>query len=142
MTTLVVDAGVAAKWFLPEPDAAAALRLLDGRRRLVAPDLIRSEVGNIVWKLHARDLLSVDEASEMIKHFLSMPLEIHDATFLLAGALEIAMVTKRTVYDSLYLALAVELDAAVVTADERWINALATGPFARFIRPLSGRADI
>ena len=137
MTPSVVDASVAAKWFLPEPDAAAALRLLDGRHRLVSPDLIRAEVGNIVWKLRGRDLLSADEASEMIEHFLAMPLDIYDSTFLLAGALEIAMETKRTVYDSLYLALAVELGATVITADERWVNALKGGPFARFVRLLA-----
>ena len=136
MTTLVVDASVAAKWFLPEPNAAAALRLLDGRRRLVAPDLIRAEVGNIIWKLCTRKLLTADEATEMVEHFLAMPLEIHDSTFLLPTALEVAVATERTVYDSLYLALAMELNATVITADQRWANALKPTPFARFIRPL------
>ncbi len=134
MTTLVVDASVAAKWFLPEPDAPAALRLLDGSHRLVAPDLICAEVGNLVWKLHSRGALDKSEALELIEHFLSMPLEIHETGFLLGPALEVAMVTQRTVYDSLYLALAIELDASVVTADERWINAVAGGPFARYMR--------
>jgi predicted nucleic acid-binding protein len=136
MKPLVVDASVAAKWFLPEPDAPAALRLLNGRHRLAAPDLIRAEIGNLVWKLHARGTLTAQEASDVIEHFLSMPLEIHDSTYLLAPALEIAIATHRTVYDSLYLALALELDGTVVTADERWINALANSPFTRFLRPL------
>ena len=139
MKPIVVDASVAAKWFLPEPDAPAALRLLDGRYRLAAPDLIRSEFGNIVWKLHARGTLDTKEASDMIEHFLSMPLEIHDSTYLLAPALQIAIATKRTVYDSLYLALAVELDGTVMTADERWVNAMENGPFTRFIRLLGKR---
>jgi predicted nucleic acid-binding protein len=139
MTSLVVDASVAAKWFLPEADAAAALRLLNGRHRLAAPDLIRAEVGNVVWKLHGRDVLSAAEASEIIEDFLAMPLEIHDSGFLVASALEIAMATRRTVYDSLYLALAIELDATVITADEHCLNALKAGPFARFVRPLGRR---
>lgn len=139
MKTVVVDASVAVKWFLPEPDAPAAVRLLDGRRRLVAPDLIRAEVGKIFWKLCARNLLAADEAAEMLDHFLSMPLEIHDSAFLLPAALEIAVATRRTVYDSLYLALAVELGATVVTADRRWANAINPGPFARFLRPLTTR---
>lgn len=139
MKTVVVDASVAAKWFLPEPEAAAALRLLDGRRRLVAPDLIRTEVGNIIWKLCTRKLLAADEAAEMLDHFLAMPLGIHDSALLLPAALEIAVATRRTVYDSLYLALAIELGATVVTADRRWANALSPGPFARFLRPLAAR---
>jgi predicted nucleic acid-binding protein len=137
MKPIVVDARVAAKWFLPEPDAAAALRLLDGRHRLAAPDLIHAEFGNIVWKLHARGTLDTEEASDMIEHFLSMPLEIHDSTYLLAPALQIAIATKRTVYDSLYLALAVELGGTVITADERWVKALGNSPFTRFIHLLS-----
>jgi predicted nucleic acid-binding protein len=139
MRTLVVDASIAAQWFLPGPDAPAALRLLDGRRHLVAPDLIYPEVGNLAWKLHARGVLSATEASDLIEHFLSMPLETYDSALLLAPALEIAIATKRTVYDGLYLALAVELGGTVITADERWVNTLAAGPFARFIR-LPGRA--
>ena len=136
MKPLVVDASVAAKWFLPEPDAAAALQLLDGRHRLAAPDLIRSEFGNIIWKLQARGVLDAEEASDLIEHFLSMPLEIHDSTYLLAPALQIAIATRRTVYDSLYLALAMELGGTVVTADERWVKALINSPFTRFLRLL------
>jgi len=44
--------------------------------------------------------------------------------------------TKRPVYDSLYLALAVELGGTVVTADERWVNSLAGSPFGCFLRRL------
>ena len=139
MSALVVDASVAAKWFLPEPNAPAALRLLDGRRRLAAPDLIHAEIGNIAWKLHSRGVLDRDEASAMIEHFLSMPLEIHDSMLLLAPALEIAIATRRPVYDSLYLALAVELGGTVITADERWVKVLADSPFARFLRLLGAR---
>jgi predicted nucleic acid-binding protein len=136
MKALVVDASVAAKWFLPEADASAALRLLDSRCRLAAPDLIHAEVGNLAWKLHARGVLDAQEASDMIEHFLLMPLEVHDSALVLTSALEIAIATQRTVYDSLYLALAVELDGTVITADERWVHSLAAGPFTRFMQLL------
>ncbi len=136
MKTAVVDASVAAKWLLPEPNAPQALRWLDGRHRLAAPDLLYAEVGNIVWKSHTRGLLDTDDALDLIEHFLSMPVDIYESTFLLAPALEIAVATTRPVYDSLYLALAVELGAIVITADERWTNALIGSPFARFLRLL------
>ena len=44
------------------------------------------------------------------------------------AALEIAVRTGRTVYDSLYVALAVQLDGRLVTADEKLYNALKDGP--------------
>ncbi len=65
-----------------------------------------------------------------------MPVDIHDSAFLLTPALEIALATRRPVYDCLYLALAVELDGMVITADRRWVNALIGSPSARFLRLL------
>ena len=50
MKKVVVDASVAAKWFLPEIHSPAAERLLDPSIVLCAPDLIVPELGNIVWK--------------------------------------------------------------------------------------------
>ena len=38
--------------------------------------------------------------------------------------------SNRTVYDCLYLALAVQLGGTMVTADEKLINALAATPWA------------
>ena len=50
MKTVIVDASVAAKWFFPEEGSKAAIRLLDGKHNLLAPDLLRSEFGNITWE--------------------------------------------------------------------------------------------
>jgi predicted nucleic acid-binding protein len=37
---IVVDASVAAKWFLPETGSEEATQLLSGANKLIAPDLI------------------------------------------------------------------------------------------------------
>jgi predicted nucleic acid-binding protein len=134
---LVVDASVAVKWFIPECGSIEAIKLLDGRHQLFAPDIIRPEVGNILWKLYTRRLLTGDEASQIIENFLSLPMEICSSESLLASAFEIASVAGRTVYDSLYLALAVERNAVVVTADQRMVNALKNTYFTGFVRILS-----
>jgi predicted nucleic acid-binding protein len=54
----------------------------------------------------------------------------HDSAGLLNEALELACRTARTVYDCLYLALAVRLGGPMVTADDRLVNALAGTPWA------------
>ena len=53
---------------------------------------------------------------------------MHGSAPLMQAALEIALRTGRTVYDSLYLALAVQLDSRVLTADEKLYHALKDGP--------------
>jgi predicted nucleic acid-binding protein len=58
---------------------------------------------------------------------------------------EIAAAYGRTVYDALYVALAVARDCVLVTADERLVAALARSPFARHVSALSrwpGQASI
>ena len=61
----------------------------------------------------------------------------------LEGALEIALGTGRSVYDGMYLALAIALDCRLVTADERFAHALADGPLGRHVLwvGMPGRLD-
>ena len=136
MKQLVVDASVAVKWFIPEQGSIEAIKLLTGRHLLFAPDIIRPEVGNILWKLYTRRLLTGDEAIQIIEDFLSLPIEICASDPLMTSAFEIAASAGRTVYDSLYLALAIERNAVVITADRRLSNALKNTDLARFVKIL------
>jgi predicted nucleic acid-binding protein len=43
---IVVDAGIALKWFIEEEGTAQAAALLIGQDMLIAPDLIVAEVAN------------------------------------------------------------------------------------------------
>jgi hypothetical protein len=58
--SFVVDASVAIKWFVDEPDSAQAAVLL--RHSLAAPDLLAPECANILWKKVTRAELSLEEA--------------------------------------------------------------------------------
>jgi len=60
--TLVVDASVAVKWFLPEPDAEPAVALLRAGHRLIAPDLLWIEVASVLWKVVRRGSLTAGPA--------------------------------------------------------------------------------
>lgn len=136
MKPLVIDASIAVKWFIPERGSIEAIKLLNSSIQLFAPDIIRPEVANTLWKLHTRKMLSVDEASKIIENFVSSPIEICSSDALIAPAFEIATAARRTVYDSLYLALAIERNSVLITADQRLANALKNTGFSRFVRIL------
>lgn len=134
MKRLVVDASVAIKWFIPEIHSAAAARLLDPEFIISAPDLILPEVGNTVWKKVRRKEITSQEAAEILNTWPSMGVEIYPSSVLLIPAFELAVALDRTVYDSLYLALAVAQDGVLVTADQRFHASVSESPLASHIR--------
>lgn len=137
--TLVVDASVAIKWFLPEPDAEPAVALLRAGHRLIAPDLLWIEVASVLWKVARRGALTAEETERMISDAAAFPVEIIDSGALLIDALRIATATDRTVYDSLYVALAARERTVMVTADDRLVNALANTNWADSVQRLTDR---
>ena len=133
MSLYVVDANVVAKWFVPEPLSDEAVRLLDDEHELASPDLLWPEVGNVVWKKSRAGQITPQEASRIVAALDTCPLTAFPSRLVLGGALEIAFGTGRSVYDSVYLALAVALECPLATADERLANALLGSPLARYV---------
>jgi predicted nucleic acid-binding protein len=130
MSRYVVDASVAVKWFVPEIHTQAALRLLHETHELVAPDLLFPEIGNTLWKKIRLEEIDRDEARQVLRALRALPLTIQPSAPLLEPALEIAIGLNRTVYDSLYVALALQHHCRMVTADRRLHQHLRGGPFA------------
>ena len=126
----VIDASVAAKWFLPdEPFSALALELLHsatiGATGFIVPDLFFSECGNILWKAARRQRLSAEETLAAIQVIGDLRTLTVPASGLLERTLQIARTYDRTFYDSLYIAVAVQQQTHLVTADEKLANATA-----------------
>jgi predicted nucleic acid-binding protein len=128
MSRLVVDASVAAKWLVPEPLSDKALAILDGANDLIAPDLFLPEVGNILWKKVRAGDLTEPMAVERFRAVQGMGIRLVATVSLALRALTLALKTGRTVYDTLYLALAESEDCPFVTADVRLVNALSPTP--------------
>lgn len=132
MSLVVVDASVAAKWFLPakgETLIEEAFRLLrqytKGEVRLVVPDLFWAELGNLLWRAMRQGRCMKATAESALASLKDRKLPTASTLALLDLALGIATAFDRTVYDSLYVALALHSKAQLVTADERLANALA-----------------
>ena len=118
---LVVDASVAAKWLLPEPDSDATARLLEERDvAFHVPELFDAELGNALWKRVRRGDLAAKDAAAAVVLIAQIPATRHRHAGLLEGAMTLALELSITVYDALYVALAIALDARLVTAD-RWL---------------------
>jgi predicted nucleic acid-binding protein len=126
----VVDASIAIKWFVDEVHAEAARRLLADDYVFYAPDLLWPECGNILWKKVQRRELTSQEARVIREGLEFQPFHIFPSRTLLEPALEIALDTGRTVYDSYYLALAMLTDSQLATADQRLFNALSQTDYA------------
>ena len=92
---------------------------------LSAPDLLRIEVSNVVWKAARAGRCKVAEAQAGLKILTSYNLPVAPSAALLELALRIAIEYERTVYDSFYVALAVQSGGELITADGKLANALA-----------------
>jgi predicted nucleic acid-binding protein len=134
MKKVVVDASVAVKWFVPEIHSVAAARILDADLAVYAPDLIGPEFGNILWKKLRREEIGGEEAGEIMSAFARLPLEIRPSSLLLPAAVELAVQLDRTVYDSLYLALAVAEECALITADARFHASVTASAFTKHVQ--------
>ncbi len=131
MKTYVLDASVAAKWFLRvrEPLAEQAVGLL--RRHVkaevdfVVPDLFFAEFANIFWKAQRLGRCDAELASAAVHEVVNKGFPTYASAALVEPALQIARAFERTEYDSLYVALAVQTNSDFLTADEKLASAAA-----------------
>lgn len=126
MSALVVDASVALKWVLVEPDSERARTVL--YHRLVAPDWWRVEAANGLWKALHQGEVDLAEAREGLAQLADAPVETEASTDLLADAMTLADRLRHPVYDCLYLALAIRRGIRMITADGRFIKAIRREP--------------
>jgi predicted nucleic acid-binding protein len=134
--TLVVDASVAAKWFIEEAGRPQALRLLDMPDRQ-APDLLVVEVASVVWKKVLRGEMSATQARLICASITHCFDALHRADDLIERAVVIAIDLRHPVYDCLYLACAERVGSQVITADRRLLAAIAGTGFASVATPVA-----
>jgi predicted nucleic acid-binding protein len=133
VNSYVLEAGVAAKWFLPEasePLSAEAFALLHhyakGQATFLVPDLFFAEFANVLWKAerHARCEAAVADAA--ITKIIGSHFPTFASDTLIGPAMQIARAYGRTVYDCIYVALAIQTKTQLVTADEKLANSLTS----------------
>jgi predicted nucleic acid-binding protein len=133
LTSFVVDASVAAKWFLEEPHTEQARSLLANGLVLHAPEHLLLEVDSILCKRLRRREMTSGRADTVRQSLRAMPIHFRPVRELLDAAYVVARDGRSSVYDGLYLALALALPARMVTDDVRLLRNLSGGPLAAHI---------
>jgi len=133
MSVFIVDASVAAKWFIEEEHSEAALSVLNEQNQLHAPDFLLLEMDSIICKWIRRSAVTPSEGAEVRDAFRRYPIQHHPFGRLLDPSFAIASLTGQSIYDCLYVALATILNTAMLTADRRLYEGLRNGPLKKHI---------
>jgi predicted nucleic acid-binding protein len=137
VSVFIVDASVVVKWFVPEIHSEAARRLLTSPHEYLAPDLLFAETATTIWKKVRRGELKLQEGRRLVADIGRIAIETVSCRALAEDAHALASATGRTVYDALYVALAVRLDTRLITADDRLEAALSNVPaLAEHVQPV------
>ena len=137
--TFVLDCSVAAKWVLPEPDRAPALewfeRYASGEVLLIAPDILLAEFASLVAKRNRRKQISAEQAHQACSLMTKCAPRLFETRPRLVRALDLSVQHQLSLWDCIYLALAVEHDCPVLTADLRLFRAGKGGhPTVRLVQ--------
>ncbi len=105
---------------------------------LIAPALWLAEAANALWRGVRIGQLTPDQASTRLSELLNAPVASIAIEPYLNHALTLATDIGHPVYDCLYLALALQRDTQVITADRRFVAAAARPELAGRVRLLTG----
>lgn len=133
---MIVDASVAFKWLVEEPDSDHAIRWIGSGKPLAAPALILSETGNALAKRVRRGELAVEGAGISFARLPTLMSLLDDARFA-ARAFDLSIELRHSFYDCVYLAAAEALGENLLTADEIFAGKVAKHPLGRMVTLLN-----
>ncbi len=113
----VIDSSILVMYFSKEPGWESAERIL--LDEIVTLDLAVKEVANALWKKVIRGEMSLENAVSIVEDLASGVIPLYRQEQFLSEALRIAARNHITVYDSLFIVLARDLGAVLVTLDKR-----------------------
>jgi len=136
LSSYVIDTSVAVKWFIPEKDSDLARNVLEVATILFAPDLLLIEFDNVFCRRVRLGEMALSQGQGIRTAFRTLPFEFVPSPGLAEHAFSLAIEIGHTVQDCLYLALAFQRDAVLLTADvvlQRKITNAGFGDRARLL---------
>ena len=121
---LVVDASIAAKWFLDEGDSEEAIGILGTGLKLVAPSLAKYEVASaFIRRVREKEISSEDGLSYRDRWLHAVATNVirleEDNRDIIVGG-EMAVALGHMLPDCVYLAMSQRLSVPLVTADDQF----------------------
>ena len=130
MTGYVVDASIVVKWLVDENLSEEASGLLKSEATLIAPALVFAEVANAMWAMRRRGYIDVDDMTEAVHALQRAPIATPvSMNGLAAAAARLATDLDHPAYDCFYLALAIQTQYPMVTADARFLDKVRSHPY-------------
>jgi predicted nucleic acid-binding protein len=131
MATLVLDASVFLSWLFPDEENDWSKALVLGLReedRVVVPAHWPVEIANGLLVGYRRKRIKAGQSAEFLDQLATIPIEIEGALSLQEMKRVVALAEKHalTVYDAMYLDLALRRIAALGTLDNALRNAART----------------
>lgn len=126
MSIYVVDTTVIMARILQETATVAATNLFDRLRdddELSVPVFCRVECINVIWKQVAFRGMVASEAERLARFVDTLPLIVYTIDGLNNAALGLSIKNRLPIYDTLYIALALELQCPLITLDQKQAQA-------------------
>lgn len=133
---VVLDAGVALRWFMTDPLRSNALALLDVRDTLAAPDTLPADVAALACEQAGRGAITPAHAEAIAAAAPHYVPRLEPAAGLVGRAVDMALAFHLPHESALYLACAERLGGMFVTADRALLRAVSGSATADWVMHL------
>jgi len=121
---IVIDSNAAINLVLNQTNAQTVAKIVEQAKFIIAPELIRYEVTNVLWKYYNKDYLTKKESEKALESTIQIPDEYITVEDLIDEVFETTCQLKTTAYDMFFAILARRHNAQLLTFDKK-LKALA-----------------
>lgn len=129
----VIDANVGIKRFINDPLTPKVRSLIDTlvnpQTEIFVPDLFYIELTNIFWKYVRAGLYTSFQVQTDLTLLKTLPLRVVSTTDLILPSASIAIEYQISAYDACYVALSQQVQAPLLTLDNKMVKALVNSTF-------------
>ena len=136
MSNFVIDSSVAIKWLFREKGSRPAEALLQEFTSFWAPELFLIEMDAVISKKVRKRELPATKAPGKSKQVKKLPCTIVSHQKIAPLAFDIAISLSVTFYDATYLAVAIEKNGVLYTADQRLVNGLSNTMLKQYVKSI------